>query len=153
MAMGRRYHDASSRTSDRRSFVVWCFEPAEQFDPDIATNPRLSPPPPGEHAWQTMASFDVFRRRVAWRGNYGDDLSLLCRTRHPQEDRRGRVRRVEPTGRVRDWVQTFGTMTGELLALGYTRKPETAQHPSKSIRVPERARERPRRGLTGMSLI
>jgi hypothetical protein len=63
------------------------------------------------------------------------------------------VRRVEPTGRVRDWVQTFGTMTGELLALGYTRKPETAQHPSKSIRVPERARERPRRGLTGMSLI
>ena len=27
------------------------------------------------------------------------------------------VRRVEPTGRAREWVQTFGTMTGELLAL------------------------------------
>ena len=27
------------------------------------------------------------------------------------------VRRVEPTGRAREWVQTFGTMTGDLLAL------------------------------------
>jgi transposase len=27
------------------------------------------------------------------------------------------VRRVEPTGRAREWVRTFGTMTGELLAL------------------------------------
>ena len=27
------------------------------------------------------------------------------------------VRRVEPTGRACEWVQTFGTMTGDLLAL------------------------------------
>jgi len=30
MKMVMRYHDASGLTSDRRSFSVWCFEPAEQ---------------------------------------------------------------------------------------------------------------------------
>jgi len=31
--------------------VAWCLEPEEESDPDIATNPSLSPPPAGEHAW------------------------------------------------------------------------------------------------------
>src|SRR5512143_381310 len=100
-ASGWRYHESSGLTSDRRSFVLWCFEPAEQFDPDIATNPRLSPPPlgsthgrllprsmssgvgsPGEATMETIyprcAGLDVHKRTV-----------VAC------------VRRVEPTGQAR----------------------------------------------------
>ena len=58
----------------RRSGLDWCFEPAEQLDPDIATNPSLSPPFLGEHAWQTVASVRCPRGRVASGGDHGDDL-------------------------------------------------------------------------------
>src|SRR5437763_9837504 len=38
-----------------KAVFTWCFEPAEQFGPDVVTNPSLSPPAGGEHAWQTVA--------------------------------------------------------------------------------------------------
>jgi Uma2 family endonuclease len=51
MKMGRVAPSFScSLCSGRRSIVAWCFEPAEQCDLDIATNPKLSPPLVGEHA-------------------------------------------------------------------------------------------------------
>src|SRR5512142_1572611 len=39
-----------------KAVLTRCFEPVEQFGPDVATNPSLSPSFLGEHAWQTVAS-------------------------------------------------------------------------------------------------
>ncbi len=39
-----------------KAVFAWCFEPAEQFGPDVATKLSLSPSFLGEHAWQTAAS-------------------------------------------------------------------------------------------------
>jgi len=95
----------------------WCFEPAEQSDPDIVTNPSLSPPPVGEHAWQTVSSSDV-----PGGGPHPEETMETLYPRCAGLDVHKRTvvacaRRVEPTGRVREEVRTFGTMTAELLAL------------------------------------
>src|SRR4051794_22087832 len=39
-----------------KAVFTWCFEPAEQFGQDVVTNPSLSPPALGGHAWQTVAA-------------------------------------------------------------------------------------------------
>ena len=98
--------------------LVWCPEPEEEVDPDIVTNPRLSPPLAGEHAWETVASFDVLRGRAA----PGDLAMETLYTRCAGLDVHKKtvmacVRRIDPAGRASESVRTFGTMTGELLAL------------------------------------
>ena len=50
------------RNGDR--FSQWCRKPAPQFDPDIATNPRLLPSPGGEHAGQIVRTCDVLRPKA-----------------------------------------------------------------------------------------
>src|SRR5262245_31557476 len=94
-----------------------CFEPVEQFGPDVATHPSLSPPFLGEHAWQTVASVRCprsgSRPEATMEAIYprcaGLDIHkttvVAC------------VRRLDPAGRVHETVRTFGTMTAELLAL------------------------------------
>src|SRR5947208_652414 len=97
---------------------VWCLEPAEQVDPDIATNPRVSPPLVGEHAWQTVASFDVLRIRAAPGGTTMETIARCCAGLDVHKTNVvACVRRIDPAGRVHESIRTFGTMTAELLAL------------------------------------
>src|SRR5260221_9382147 len=79
----------------------WCGEPAEELDPDIATNPSLSPPTVGEHARQTVESFDVpgvgspqeATMETIYRCCAGLDVHKMTVV--------ACVRQVEPSGRVR----------------------------------------------------
>ncbi len=98
--------------------LVWCGEPAEQVDPDIATNPRLSPPHVGEHAEQTVVLFDVLRIRVA-PGDSAMETIVPCRAGLDVHKTSvvACVRRIDPAGCVHEAIQTFGTITAELLAL------------------------------------
>ena len=97
---------------------VWCGEPAEEVDPDIATNPRSSPPPVGEHAGQTVASFDVLRCRAAPGAEALETIYTRCAGLDVHKKTvMACVRRIDPAGRAYESVRTCATMTADLLAL------------------------------------
>src|SRR5512135_2220638 len=100
-----------------KAVLTRCFEPVEQFGPDVATIPSLSPSFLGEHAWQTVASVRCPRS--------GSRPEATMETIYPccagldihKTTVVAWVRRLDPAGRVHEAVRTFGTMTAELLAL------------------------------------
>ena len=98
--------------------MVWCGEPAEQVDPDIATNPRLLPPFVGEHAWQPVASSDVPRSRAA-PGDWAVETIYTCCAGLDVHKKTvmACVRRIDAAGGLSESVRTFATMTVDLLAL------------------------------------
>src|SRR5262245_65897416 len=88
-----------------------CFEPVEQFGPDIATNPSLSPPFLGEHAWQTVAS--VRRPRS---GSFPEatmeNINPCCAGLDVQQTTGvAWLRRIAHAGRDQETVRTCGTLT------------------------------------------
>ena len=102
--------DPATRLRSEAVFT-WCFEPEEQFGPDVVTNPSLSPPALGEHAWQTVApvrcprsgSLPEATMETIYFSCAGLDIHkatvVAC------------VRRSDAAGRTHESVRTFGTMT------------------------------------------
>jgi hypothetical protein len=100
-----------------KAVFTWCFEPAEQFGPDVATNPSLSPPSLGEHAWQTVASVRCPRSGSLPEATMETIYPCCAGLDIHKTTVVACVRRIDPAGRVHEAVRTFGTMTAELLAL------------------------------------
>jgi transposase len=94
-----------------------CFEPVEQSGPDVATNPSLSPPSLGEHAWQTVASVRCPRSGSLPEATMETIYPCCAGLDIHKTTVVACVRRLDPAGRVHETVRTFGTMTAELLAL------------------------------------
>ena len=94
-----------------------CFEPVEQFGPDVATNPSSSPSFLGEHAWQTVASVRCPRSRSRPETTMETIYPCCAGLDIHKATVVACVRRIGPAGRVHETVRTFGTMTAELLAL------------------------------------
>ena len=65
-AVGPGYAGGDARALDRRSFVCGASSPQWQFDPDSATNPRLSPPHRGSTQGRLFDSNVVLRGGASW---------------------------------------------------------------------------------------
>ena len=103
--------------SGKRADFPWRCEPENESGPDIAANPKLWPP---ERPVSTRSRLPInpMSSRVLCEETMMDTVYQRCAGLDVHKKTVvACVRRVESGGRVRTSVRTFGTMTGELLAL------------------------------------
>src|SRR5262245_30272464 len=119
---GTRVHENGARlgvlryprrypSPDEGRFRTWCREPARKFGPDVATDPRLSPPSP-ESTHNRL--FDPRMSSGAGTQTEGpmEPLYACCAGLDVHKDTVvACVRRVGGSGRAAKDIRTFGTTT------------------------------------------
>jgi transposase len=96
---------------------LWCFEPAEESDRDIAAYPRLLPPMGESTQSRLLLRFDVRRPSVA--GDPIMDIVYACCAGLDvhKETVVATVRHRQADGRIQQQTRTYHTMTDQLLEM------------------------------------